>query len=185
MTQTLKSRIADGEKRVQSPNTADRTAASRSITVDASGEELYEIWRDPDSLSEIMGHVADVTPIGEERFRWTIDGPLGREVSWETNIVEKEAGKRLRWQTPPDAMLPNEGSVQFSPASGDRGTVVTLSVSFDPPGGTLGDAALEQLSIVPEAFIGRALDRFKSLVESGEIPTLERNPSGRGKGDLL
>ncbi|NHN40648.1 SRPBCC family protein [Halorubellus sp. JP-L1] len=165
--------------------TPDGTKASRSVTVDRSAEELHELWRDPTKLSEIMGHFADVTPLGDDRLRWSVDGPRGREFTWETHVVEDEPGERIRWETPADATVPNEGSIRFHRASGGRGTVVTLAVEFHPPGGALGTAALERLDVVPEALVATALDRFKSLAESDEIPTRERNPSGRGSGDLV
>lgn len=164
---------------------ADATAVSRSITVGKPADELYEAWRDPEQFSQVMGHFAEVTSPDEDRYRWTVHGPRGRDVSWETRIVEAEPGELLRWETSADATVPNEGSVRFRPASGDRGTEVTLSLDFDPPGGTAGNAALKRLDIVPETLAGTVLGRFKSLVETGEIPTLEGNPSARGSGDTL
>jgi hypothetical protein len=44
---------------------------------------------------------------------------------------------------------------------------------------------MRRLGVVPDALASKALHRFKSLVETGEVPTLEANPSARGKGDLL
>jgi len=160
------------------------TEATRSITVDAAAEELHELWRDPERLSEVMGHFADVTELGEDRYHWRVDGPRGREFTWETHVVEDDPGERIRWETPADATVPNEGSIRFQPAPGDRGTMVTLAVTFDPPGGALGNAALKRLDVVPETLVATALDRFKSLAERDEIPSLDRNPSGRGSGDL-
>lgn len=161
------------------------TEVSRTVTAGKSPQELYEIWRDPDSLSRVVGHFAEVTSPAEDRLRWTVEGPLDREVGWETHVVEDEAGELIRWETPPDAMLPNEGSIRFEPAPGDRGTKVTLSMRFDPPGGALGEAALRQLDVVPETIAGEALRRFKSLAETGEIQTTEGNVSARGRGDRL
>lgn len=161
------------------------TEASRSITVARPADELHDLWRDPERLSLVMGGFAEIDSSDGDRLRWSVDGPLDREIAWETDVVEEERGELIRWRTPEDAMLPNEGSVRFREARGDRGTVVTLSISFDPPGGTLGEAALKRLEIVPESLVATALDRFKSLAETGEIPTLRGNPSGRGKGDLL
>jgi len=163
----------------------DSPSASRSITVDRPAEELHDLWRDPQQLSKIMGHFATVVSAGEDRLRWTADGPRGHRLSWETYVVQDDPGEVLRWESPPDAPIPNEGSVRFHSASGDRGTVVTLSVSFEPPGGSIGTAVLKQLDVVPETLVATALDRFKSLAENDEIPTLERNPSGRGAGDVL
>jgi len=173
----------DSERAAQSATS--ETTVRRSITVDGTPEALADRWRDPETFGDVMGHFADVTPIGENRYQWTIHGPYGRDIGWETSVVSDESGERQRWRTPTDAVLPNEGTVCFEAAPGDRGTVVTLSVTFDPPGGTLGSAALEQFDIAPEALAAVALDRFKSLVETGEVPTLDRNPSARGSGDIL
>lgn len=164
---------------------AGTASVSRSVTVDAPAEELYELWRDPELFSRTMGHVADVTTTDGERYAWSATGPTGREFSWETVVVDAEPGERLEWATTPEATLPVAATVDFRPARGDRGTVVTLTVTADPPGGRIGGALLDRLGLLPEMLVGRALARFKSLAESGEIPTLDTNPSGRGRGDLL
>jgi len=132
-----------------------------------------------------MGEFADVTPTEGDRHRWTVHGPAGTELSRETQVVEDTPGEVVRWEASRDASASNGGSIRFRPAAGDRGTVVTLSLDFDPPGGTLGNAALERLDVVPGALAGHVLGRFKSLAETGEIPTLDGNPSGRGEADLL
>lgn len=176
----------DRETEQAAAESRDReTAVHRSITIGESPEELYDRWRDPETFAAILGHFAEVTQLDDDRFRWTVHGPYGQDMGWETHVVDAEPGEFVRWATPTDAVLPSEGAVRFAEAPGDRGTVVTLSVAFDPPGGTLGSAALEQFDIAPKTLVGVALDRFKSLVESGEIPTLSGNPSGRGSGDTV
>lgn len=185
LRRTLPSQSVLGSESETQPGTAGAAEVSRSVIVGESADDLYEIWRDPDRLSEIMGHFAEISEAGEDRLRWTVDGPAGRDVSWETRFVTEQPGEFLHWEAVDDVMVATEGRVRFSPAAGDRGTEVTLTVTFDPPGGSLGQAALERLGVVPEALVGTALGRFKSLAESGEIPTLEDNPSARGRGDLL
>lgn len=164
---------------------AGPTEVSRSVTVGKPADELYEMWRDPEQLSRIVGHFATVVSKSEGRFRWVARAPLEREVSWETHLVEERPGELLRWESPPDAMLPNEGSVRFHPAPGDRGTQVRLTMRFDPPGGSVGRAALSRLDVVPEMLVGEALRRFKSLAETGEVQTTAGNVSARGRGDLV
>lgn len=163
---------------------ADTMEVERSITIGSSADELYWFWREPQHLSRIMGHIAEVTDMGENRQHWAVSLPLGR-IAWNVQIVEECPGEVLRWESLTGAEVPNEGSIHFHPAPGDQGTEVTLRFRFDPPGGVLGDAAVEFLNIGPRLLVDTALRRFKSLVETGEIPTLERNPSARGAGDTV
>lgn len=183
--QTLESVTGGDERTSEETETQSETSITRSATIGGPPDELYDAWRDPEQFIQVMGHVADVTSRDDDRFYWTVEGPMGRDVSWETHVVEEEPGEFVRWETPEDAMLPNEGEVRFESAAGDRGTIVTLSITIDPPGGALGNAALKRLGIVPGMLAGEALRRFKSLVETGEIQTLSGNPSGRGRGDRV
>lgn len=181
----LGSVIGGGRGRDEPGVPEDALTVERSITVGTPADELGDYWRDPERLTRIMGSFAEVTGAGEDRHRWEIQPPRGPSVTWETEIVEDRPGEILRWESLEGATVPNEGTVRFQPAPGDRGTEVTLRLAFDPPGGGLGDAVFQRLGIVPETIAGNALNRFKSLVETGEIPTLERNPSARGSGDLV
>ena len=165
--------------------TPDAMTVEQSITVDGSPEELAAYWRDSNQLTRVFGHFAEVRPIDERRQHWQVDGPFGRTTSWEARIVEQRHGELLRWESVGDASPANGWSVRFQPAPAGRGTEVTLNVEFDVPGGRLGGMALARLGFVPETLVGKALHRFKSLVETGEIPTLDANPSGRGRGDLV
>lgn len=159
-------------------------SVARSVTVDRSTEELRELLRDPDSLELIAGRFAEITSVDDERHRWTVSAPLDRELTWETRLSEDRSGDRLTWTSVEDSTVFDRWTVSLEDAAGDRGTKVTLEARFDPPGGSLGRAALERLDVVPGAVVATALDRLKSLAETGEVPTLEANPSARGAGDL-
>lgn len=151
----------------------------RSITIGKSPDELYRFWREPGNLTRIMGHFAQVTSSIPEGAHWRVEAPFGRSLEWDTRVVEDRPGELLRWESLDGAELPNQGSVRFRPAPGSWGTEVTLDIHFKPPGGALGEAVLKRLRIGPSMVVLRALRRFKSLVETGEIPTLEHNPSAR------
>lgn len=167
----------------ESDSDARLTEVSRSITVAAPAEQLYEAWRDPSVLEQTMGHFATVESIGGDSHRWSVHAPAGRTLSWETEVVQAEPGEVLRWASRPEQRIEMDGTVRFEPAAGDRGTRVALSLRFDPPGGQITATLLNRLKLAPETLVGVALSRFKSLVETGEIPTLEGNPSARGGGD--
>lgn len=159
--------------------------ASRSTVIRRPADELYEAWQDPDRLSAVGGDIVAVTAPTADRLRWTVNGPFGRTVSWETRVIEAGPGSELRLETTADAAISGEGTVHLQPTSGDRGTRVTLSVDLNLPGGSLTDVAERRFGGVLEKPVGRTLHRFKALAETGEVPTLAENPSARGAGDLL
>ncbi|MFC4448254.1 SRPBCC family protein [Halorussus aquaticus] len=173
------------DRATETGTTSEATAVERSVTVRESPEDLYRFWRDSDLLTRIVGGFAEVSPAGEDRHRWVVSTPFGGSIEWETEVVEDRPGEFLRWKSTEGAPVPNEGSVRFRPAPADRGTEVTLTLRFDPPGGRVGRSAMNLLGVVPEALASKMLSRFKSLAETGEIPTLERNPSARGSGDWV
>ena len=164
---------------------ANAAEIERSITVGKPADELHEFWRDPEHLTHIMGRFVDVSSKNEDHQYWNVGRPAGRSVEWETRIVEDTPGAVLRWESVEGAAVPNEGSVRFRSAPEDRGTEVVLQYRFDPPGGVLGNRVAKRLHIILGALVNKVLHRFKSLAETGEIPTLKTNPSARGRGDLL
>lgn len=167
-----------GREAEESVETA-QAQVERSLTIEKPAEELYQRWRQPETLSRIMGHFADIRASGDGQTHWQVHGPFGHTLEWDMRTIEDRPDELLRWQASPGTQLPVEGSVRFRPALGDRGTVVALRFQFDPPGGVLGDAALKLLGGAPGLLASKALRRFKSLVETGEIPTTERQPAVR------
>ncbi len=166
------------------PESADEPLTiAESITIAKPPDELSELLRDADALSRIAGPVAEVESSSEDRQRWTVEGPLDRRFSWETEVTGEE--EELRWEPIDGAALFEELAVDFREAPGDRGTIATLRLELDPPGGEVGKSVTERLDAAPESVGGTALDRFKSFAETGEIPTTEANPSARGRGDLV
>lgn len=154
----------------------------RSITIQKPGHELYRAWRLAENLSRVMGHFADVTTVGPDLQHWKVHGPMGKTFEWDSHVVEEHPGEFLRWESLKGAELPNEGQVRFRPAPADWGTVVTLRFRFSPPGGALGEAARKLLGDAPTVLAHKALKRFKSLVETGEIATTDHNPAAREGG---
>jgi uncharacterized membrane protein len=150
----------------------------RSITIeDVPADELYRRWRDPDTMRRIMAPFADVQPTGDGQTRWSAGHNLG---SWDMRLADDHPGKLMRWEAQGEGALIRETSVRFRPAAGNRGTVVVLRASLDPPGGMLGRIATQMLgNTVPAALASKSLHYFKALVQTGEIPTTERQPAAR------
>lgn len=154
-------------------------SVEHAITIGKPADELYRLWREPHNLARIMSHFAELSTTSAEYTHWRVSAPLGQDLEWDTRIVEERPGELLRWESVEGALVPNQGQVRFRPAPGEWGTEVSLHLDFQPPGGAIGEAVLTRLLAVPELLVNRALRRFKSLAETGEIPTTERNPSAR------
>lgn len=153
-----------------------------AITIAKPADELYRLWRNPQNLSRIMGHFADVQARGDNRMHWRVHAPLDQKVEWDAEIIEEQPGERLRWVSVGDAPLPNEGEVAFRSKAPESGTEVHLWMRFEPPGGAMGKAAVAIAGSVPHSIARHALRRFKSLAETGEVQTLRHNPPVHANG---
>lgn len=151
----------------------------RTITIGKPANEIYQTWRSPQKLALIMGDIAEVKEESQERTHWKMRVWPGRCIEWDTSIQEDRPGEFLSWKSVESAQVPNEGSIRFRPAPGEKGTEVTLRFRFDLPAGVLGNIMATRLSFLPRMATKQILRRLKSLMEAGEIPTLAHNPSAR------
>lgn len=153
----------------------------RSLSIAASPAALLQAWRKPSVQQQVLGHVASLLSGDEQAMRWKIELPLDRNVEVESHETEFVADERVRYASTtrdgPQVQLVTEMSVRPAPA--DFGTVATISVDYSLPGGALAETAMKLAGSAPDLLAAKALRRFKALIETGEIPTLERNPSAR------
>ncbi len=157
----------------------DAKEFTQSITVGLPLEEAYRKWRDPAIFAQSMAHFAVVSASDPDRAHWEVRTPVGRAFAWDARVVEEEPSRLTRWTTEPGADIPNEASVAFREAPAGRGTEIHYTVRMDPPGGLLGDKLFDLAQALPKAMIAQGLRRFKSFVETGEMPTLDPQPHGR------
>jgi uncharacterized membrane protein len=71
--------------------------------------------------------------------------------------------------------------VLFTPGPQGRGTEVRVTLDYQPPGGGLGAAVARLFGEEPSQQVMDDLRHFKELMEAGEIPTTDGQPSGREK----
>jgi hypothetical protein len=125
-----------------------------------------------------MAPFAAVSATPDGGAHWSMPGLLGR-YTWESQVVERHEGELLRWESTAGSKVVARGTLRFSPALGNRGTRVSLVLTFDPPAGIVGRALFNALRVVPSTIARNALQRFKSLAETAEIPTNQGSPSAR------
>lgn len=164
---------------------ASAPEVKRSITIGKSPEELYAFWRNPDNLAKVVAHFAEVTPQRDGILHWRVRGPLKQVFEWDSEHTEEQPNRVLSWQSLPGSSLLNQGRITFEPGPDGVGTEVTLRMQFEPPLGGIGAGLVNAFHKIPRTIAGQTLRRFKSLAETGEIPTLAQNPSGRGSWDFV
>jgi len=151
---------------------------SQSITVLKSPEELYRFWRDFRNLPRVMRHLQSVEIISDERSHWTASAPFGKTVEWDAEIYTQHENQVIGWRSLAGSQVDTVGSVQFRPATGDRGTEVTVTLKYDPPAGKLGAAIAAMFGESANHQVKEDLRRFKQIMEAGEAPTIEGQPRG-------
>ena len=152
----------------------DGALFEETVTIRRPAADLYAFWKNPENLAGVMDNVVSIQRIDDARSRWTVKAPAGREVSWESVITADEPDRSLTWQSAEGADVANSGRIQFADA-GERGTVVRATISYDPPGGTVGQMIAKLFQREPRIQTRRDLRRFKQLMETGEIATAARN----------
>ena len=89
--------------------------------------------------------------------------------------TEEQDGEAFAWTSEEDADIANSGRVTFRDAQGGRGTIVTATILYDPPGGAVGKLIAKLFQREPAIQARRDLRRFKMLMETGEVATAARN----------
>jgi uncharacterized membrane protein len=151
----------------------------KSVTINQSPDVLYRFWRSFENLPRFMDHLESVTQIDGRHSHWVARAPAGRMVEWDAEITEERENELIAWRSLEGSVIDNAGTVRFEPAPGGRGTVVRVSLAYNPPAGVLGAAVAKLFGEEPAQQVASDLRRFKQLMEAGEIPTTQGQPSGR------
>jgi len=148
----------------------------RAVTINKPAAELYAYFRDFAKLGTFMENVIRVDVLDARRSHWVVKAPAGKTVEWDARITEERDGELIAWASEEGADVPNAGRVEFRDA-GLRGTVVTATIAYDPPAGTVGKLIAKLFQREPAIQARRDLRRFKQLMETGEIATSSRTKS--------
>lgn len=157
----------------------DDITVRRAITVNYPVEDLFAFWRDFRNLPRFMHHLLSVRVLDERRSHWEAKGPAGSRASWDAEIIDERPNELIVWRSLPDSEVPNDGSVRFAQAAAGRGTEVTVTLAYRPPFGSVGAAFAKLLGEEPDQQVREDLRRFKAMMEAGEVPTVDGQPSGR------
>jgi uncharacterized membrane protein len=155
---------------------------THAVTIGKPREELYRFWRDFGNLPRFMDDVEDIDVRDRHHSRWRVRSPGGTVVEWDAQVHEERENEYIAWRSVGDAEIHNSGIVRFREASGGRGTVVEVTLRYEPPFGRLGRAVAKLTGHEPEVQLRSNLRRLKQLMETGVIAASRSNPAGPSQG---
>jgi uncharacterized membrane protein len=161
-------------------------------TIRKPASELYAFWTDLANLPQLALVPLEFSTSGEATH-WVARAPRGRQhLEWDLMVTQGLPSKSISWQSPPGSTPAHRGSIGFAPAPGDEGTEVSLTIeisrhdrptaAWTSPTGGLASWVTKIKGQGLKYHVNEALRRFKALMEAGEIPTTQGQPSGnRGR----
>ncbi len=171
-TSTHESAAVEAETQARIAARGD-TLIGRTVTINRPRAELFAYWRDFSNLATILENVERIDVLDDKRSHWVVKAPGGKSVEWDSVITDESDGHCIAWASEPGADVPNSGRIEFRDA-GERGTVVTATILYDPPAGVIGKLIAKMFQREPAIQARRDLRRFKQLMETGEIATAAR-----------
>lgn len=139
----------------------------KTITIGASRERLFDVLKYPQYFPNFMRHVRQVEPLGDRRFRWTLDGPAGTEVVWNVRVTEIVPNEEIRW-----AGTDGEdhwGFIRLE-AAGLGATRLHFEMNYVPAAGRAGQMFARFFGTDPKSILDDDFLRLKTYVEKGKLP---------------
>jgi len=143
------------------------TRVDAGVMVSTPRADTYRFWRNLENLPKFMDMIQSVTEIDNKTSHWVAKIPGGGSVEWTAEIINEVENERLGWRSV-SGDIGIAGSVQFKDAPGGA-TEVKLETQYNPPGGKLTALLAKLAGADPAVRLRRDLERFKQLMETGEI----------------
>jgi uncharacterized membrane protein len=141
-----------------------------SVQVDKPRGEVYEFWRKLDNLPLFMEHLKSVELLEDGNSRWTLKLPVDiTAISWDAEIVFDEPGNVIAWQSLPDAMIQNTGTVRFMDTPTPDTTLIHVAISYRPPAGVIGAGIAYLINPLFQKMVVDDVQNFKRYMDVGNI----------------
>ena len=140
----------------------------KAIDIDAPIDEVYRFWRNFQNFPQFFEHVKDISQRGDTTV-WTIMGPAGSSVEFESYLTQDVPNERIEWETLPDSQIHHAGFVRFD-ENRDGSTHISIQLSYVPPAGVVGYAIAELFGVDPSQALDEDLTRLKTILETKRTP---------------
>jgi len=144
----------------------------KTVTVNRNRDDVWSFWRNLENLPRIMTHLVSVRQSSDSVSHWIAKGPLGAMLEWDAELINEREGEMLAWRSLPGSEVDTAGSVHFESTFDGQGTVIRVSMKYDPPGGKAGHAIAALLGEDLAQELQDDLKRFKETLEAGD-PAIE------------
>lgn len=145
----------------------------KNIRIQAPIDEVFRLWDNFENFPRFMTHVRQVRRVesgqGRQRWRWTVSGPTGTELEFDSVVAAREHNERIAWRTEGNAPVQHSGQVHFRD-NGDGSTTVDVKMTYNPVIGAVGHAIAWLFGSDPKHRMDEDLMRMKSYLETGKTP---------------
>ncbi len=147
----------------------EASLAARTVTINLPRAEVFAFWRDFANLQLFMENIVSVSVIDARTSHWVVAAPAGKTVEWDSLITEEIENELIVWESAPGADIKNTGRIEFRDGPPGRGTEVSATIVYDPPGGDIGKLIAKLFQKEPKVQARQDMRRLKQLLETGEI----------------
>lgn len=149
-----------------------------AVTVNRPRPEVYEFWQRLENLPSFMHHLRRVDRLDGNRSHWVAKGagPLP-DIEWDAETTQFRQNEVIAWRSLPGADVDNAGHVRFEDGP-NGGTEVHVRIGYRPPAGAAGASVAGWFSPLLEQIVKEDVRRFKHVLEAGEVPTIDGQPTG-------
>ena len=156
-----------------------RVVAHAVQTINATPEQVYQVYARAELLPAWQEGVVSVTSTGEKMLHWVMEDPgSSKQIEFDSEILEAVPGVRHVSRIVNGPFESTTDTITFESNAYGRGTLATLITDFKVPGGIIANAVAAVASRSPEQLTIENLRHLKQLIESTEIPSVEGQPAG-------
>jgi uncharacterized membrane protein len=149
-----------------------------SVIINRDAATLYQFWRNLENVGRFMQHLERVEQRDDRRSLWVACGPMGMKFEWEAEIINDKENELIAWRSVDGSQVDTAGSVHFRELPHERGTEVRVVLKYDAHEAQLAAPLARLLGQSPRQQIHEDLRRFKQVMETGAVATIEGQPRG-------
>src|SRR6267378_2588220 len=139
-----------------------------AVTIQAPPERVFDAWSRFEDFPRFMPMVAEVRPVGEDRWHWVIAGPAGAPIEFDAVVTRRERPRVIAWTTVEGALVEHSGTARFRPTA-EGGTRMEITMSWRPAGGGIGEGVAFMSGLDPEHALRDGLAAFKARLEGEAV----------------